>query len=940
MVILWAPVGVGFAATWVYGLPAMASVGVGLFLLEWMISGNVAFSSVTAAAHLLSVGAAILYLRHRSSFTGQFRTTQGAIVFVAAAATFAPAIGATFASTGLVAMDWLSLRDFSSLALCWWAGDAIGMLTVAPALLLARRLRFDPVNNTSPVRALILVGLMAGVVGLVFSDAVRSTEAMAPILPLLLASAMRLGLPFTSLLVLALTMGAGAATALGHGPFVRATPTENLLYLFWFLSTVAIATLVLGALATQFRDAQRRLSGIIESSPGVIYQWLIETNGNHRFTFVSARIRDLFGIEPSELLSGRRPFQIHEDDLARWRDSIRLAASNAEDWIFRGRHVSPNGDIRWFDARANCFANDDGSMLYNGMLVDISKERAAEASRQLSARIIEASSDAIMVTDHADRIISVNPAFERVTGYSSDDILGKTSDVLCGEPAANATWRDLDAALGRGESWIGEMLSRRKDGTTFEESRAAFVLHDETGEATHRVSMFSDVTEAKAAEAKVRHMAHHDFLTNLPNRVLLEDRMQQGLNAAKRARERLAVMFIDLDRFKLVNDTFGHAIGDALLISVARDIEPCLRKTDTVCRQGGDEFIVLLSGIEAPQDAEKVAEKLSAAIGRERIIDGIDVSVSSSIGIALYPDDGDSVSVLLKHADTAMYSAKAAGRSTYRFFSNSMHVETRHRRDLETKLRRALEADQLLLHYQPQCQLSDGSLIGCEALVRWNAGPHGFIPPSLFIPLAEESGLINRIGGWVLNEACRQQREWLEAGLPMTPVAVNVSAVQFRQSSFVESVFHALDENRLDPAWLELEITEGVLVEDADASRRILNRLRDRGIALALDDFGTGYSSLGYLKRFPIQKLKIDQSFIRDLTTDANDAAIVTAISALGRSLGLKVIAEGVETAEQCDFLVKNGCDLIQGYWYSRPLAREPMRAYLASQSATPPVQR
>ncbi|MDX2104243.1 MAG: EAL domain-containing protein [Alphaproteobacteria bacterium] len=421
------------------------------------------------------------------------------------------------------------------------------------------------------------------------------------------------------------------------------------------------------------------------------------------------------------------------------------------------------------------------------------------------------------------------------------------------------------------------------------------------------------------ARRQLDHQANHDPLTGLPTRSLLEDRLGLAISSAEGSGARVAVMVLDLDRFKLINDTLGHDLGDRLLMQVARDIEPCLRRTDTLARLSGDEFLLVLPGIDGPSAVERIAQKLMAAISTPREIDNHDVSLSCSIGITVCPDDGQTISALLRQADVAMSAAKDAGRGTYRFFSQSMRMEIERRHRFASALRRAIDEDQLALFYQPQFDLVTTDLVGLEALIRWQSPDLGPVSPSVFIPLAEELGLINRIGAWVIEEACRQQRAWIDQGLETVPVAVNVSGVQFGQDHFAQCVLGALAHHGVPPELLVLEITEGVLVQGAEKVVNTLKQLRSGGILIALDDFGTGYSSLSYLKRFPIDKLKIDQSFVRDLTTDSNDEAIARAIVALGHSLGLRVIAEGIENAGHADHLIECGCHEGQGYWFARP---------------------
>jgi diguanylate cyclase (GGDEF)-like protein len=431
------------------------------------------------------------------------------------------------------------------------------------------------------------------------------------------------------------------------------------------------------------------------------------------------------------------------------------------------------------------------------------------------------------------------------------------------------------------------------------------------------------VSKARALALRMSYLAQHDNLTDLPNRILLNDRLTQAMALARRHGRKLAVLFLDGDRFKNINDSLGHAIGDRLLQSVAQRLLDCVRRSDTVSRQGGDEFVILLSEVTHAQDAAVSAEKILVAMSAPHRIDQHDVHLTVSIGIVTYPDDGTDAETLVKNADFAMYDAKNNGRNNYQFFRPDMNVRAMERQSIESGLRDAMERGEFVLHYQPKMNLETGGIIGVEALIRWHHPQRGLVPPVQFIPVAEDCGFIVPIGRWVLHEACRQARAWQDSGLRPVRIAVNVSAVELRANDFVAGVNDVLTETGLDPRYLELELTETFLMQDSKSTVAVLQALKGMGVQLALDDFGTGYSSLSYLKRFPIDTLKIDRSFVRDLTTDADDASIVTAVISMGKSLHMGVVAEGVETREQLAFLQEQSCPEGQGYYFSRPVGAE-----------------
>jgi diguanylate cyclase (GGDEF)-like protein len=435
--------------------------------------------------------------------------------------------------------------------------------------------------------------------------------------------------------------------------------------------------------------------------------------------------------------------------------------------------------------------------------------------------------------------------------------------------------------------------------------------------------------QVQMAQTELDHLAHHDVLTDLPNRLLLNDRLAQAIAQAHRQGRQLAVMFMDLDRFKHINDSLGHAVGDQLLQSVAQRLVGCVRHSDTVSRQGGDEFVLLLSNMEHAEDAALAAQKMLTALVPPHHIDQHDLHIGVSIGISIYPDDGEDGQTLLKNADTAMYHAKESGRNTYKFFEQEMNARAVRRQSIEASMRRALERQEFVLHYQPKINLRSGAIVGIEALVRWQHPQRGLLEPAQFVPIAEESGLILPIGRWVLREACRQARAWQDAGLPPITVAVNTSALEFRAKDFLENLRAILAETRLESCYLELELTESVLMRDVVATDSVLHALAALGVKLAVDDFGTGYSSLSYLRQFPITTLKIDQSFVNQITSNPDDATIVSAVISMGKSLKHRVIAEGIETAEQVAFLLAQYCDEGQGYFFGRPVGAEALTTLL-----------
>jgi diguanylate cyclase (GGDEF)-like protein/PAS domain S-box-containing protein len=558
-------------------------------------------------------------------------------------------------------------------------------------------------------------------------------------------------------------------------------------------------------------------------------------------------------------------------------------------------------------------------------------ERAANAEalfeeKERAQVTLNSIGDAVMSTDLWGHVTYLNVVAESMTGWSWKAAAGhpleevlRIIDATTREPVQNP----LALAI-REDKTVGltpNCVLIRRDGVEAAIEDSAAPIHDRRGQVTGAVMVFHDVSAARALSLRMSYLAQHDSLTDLPNRILLNDRLTQAMALAHRHRQKLAVLFLDVDRFKHINDSLGHAIGDRLLQSVAQRLLACVRSTDTVSRQGGDEFVILLAEVTHPQDAAISADKILLALSTPHRIDQHDLHVTASIGIVTYPDDGTEVETLVKNADFAMYHAKDSGRNNYQFFKKDMNVRAVERQSLESGLRHAIERQEFVLHYQPKINLETGASIGVEALIRWRHPQRGLVPPEQFIPIAEECGFIVPIGRWVLREACRQARAWQNAGLPPVRIAINISAVELRAKDFVAGVRAILTETCLEPCYLELELTETFLMQDSKSTAAVLQALKDLGVQLALDDFGTGYSSLSYLKRFPIDTLKIDRSFVRDLTTDADDASIVSAVISMGKSLHMRVVAEGVETREQLAFLQEQGCPEGQGFYFSKPVA-------------------
>ena len=552
--------------------------------------------------------------------------------------------------------------------------------------------------------------------------------------------------------------------------------------------------------------------------------------------------------------------------------------------------------------------------------------------KELNQTVIQSSPLAIYVRDRNNHVTVWNDAAAQMYGWSREEVLGKPLLIVPDEGRPQSD--NLRKRVLSGEKIVqAELRRQRRDGTLLEISSTMAPLHDSEGKIYGYLAIVADITERKAAEQRIEFLAHHDALTRLPNRMLVQDRFRQAIASAERNGSKVAIVFLDLDNFKSINDTLGHSIGDALLQEIASRLNECVRNTDTISRQGGDEFLIVLRDLPDIEATAPIIGKIKEQLQGPFCIDGNDLATSVSIGVAVYPQDGEDFDTLLKRADMAMYQAKEAGRNTYRFFDEQMNIEAVDNLSMRNGLRRAIERGEFVLHYQPQIDLAGGAIVGAEALVRWRHPEKGLIYPDRFIHIAEESGLIVPIGEWVMREACRQAVEWKNSGLPDMVIGVNLSAVQFKRGDVEYAVLDALEKSGLAPEFLELELTESILIQNAESVLATVKRLKLLGIKLSIDDFGTGYSSLSYLKRFDVDKLKIDRSFIRDLATDPDDAAIVRAIIQMARSLNLRTIAEGVENEEMLAHLRFFHCDEAQGYHFARPMAAADFAAYVMHHS-------
>ena len=696
------------------------------------------------------------------------------------------------------------------------------------------------------------------------------------------------------------------------------------------------------------RDSEERFREMSDASPLGIFV----SDALGECVYTNAAYHKISGLDFEQALGTRWSTAVHPDDRQRivieWRDAVRGHAA----FQTEVRFLRADGRIVW--TRLNAAAMQDGSSSRGRVQIveDISERKAGDVELEQAKQslfeekeraqvTLNSIGDAVLSTDISGNLTYLNHVAEAMTGWSGKEALGRPLsevfriiDGTTRKTVENPGHRAIAENKVVGLAMDSILIRRDGSESAIEDSSAP--IHDRDGRVSGAVIVFHDVSESRAMAQKMSHLAQHDFLTGLPNRLLLTERFTRAIGLAQRHRRQVALLFLDLDYFKNINDSLGHVIGDQLLQSVADRLVECVRSTDTVCRQGGDEFVILLAEIERQQDAAQVAEKLLAALAVPHRIEAHELHLTLSIGISIYPDDGINADAVMQNADTAMYYAKAKGRNNYQFFTPDMNTRAVQRLFVENSLRRALKQGEFELHYQPKIDIASGVMTGAEALIRWQDPDLGIVYPRQFVPIAEECGLIVPIGRWVLHEACRQVQAWRAAGMQAVPVSVNISAVEFRHVNFLAGVAAILKETGLPARYLELELTESILMHEAEASALVLEKLKAMGVHLAIDDFGTGYSSLSYLNRFPIDTLKIDQSFVRDIPNNTDDAAIVTAVIGMGKNLKQRVVAEGVETREQLDFLKTGLCDEGQGFFFSYPVPPAEFSRLLAGNEGSP----
>ena len=684
-------------------------------------------------------------------------------------------------------------------------------------------------------------------------------------------------------------------------------------------------------MAQDIEQRESELSAIIDQLPLMIF---VKNVNDLRFVRLNRAGEKLLGVRHKDML-GLNDYDLfpkEQADFFTQKDREVIASGSIAD-IPEEEINTPQGVRILHTRKATIFDKKGNPKYLLGLSEDITERKKTEAQLRQWAKAIDSTSEGIMITDLKGKIIDVNDAFTKITGYAHDEIVGQNPRLLQSGLHNEEFYQLMWKTLMETGSWRGEIQNRRNNGEIFHAWETISTVYNDNNERTHLVAVFSDISPIKQTQKELDFLAHHDPLTGLPNRILLNDRMEHALMRAHRDNLKVGIMFLDLDRFKNINDSLGHPVGDTLLQEVSDRLGRVLREIDTISRQGGDEFILVLEDIQDDGTLVNVANKVLSIFKQPFTVSGRDMIISASLGISVYPDDGHDTTTLIRNADSAMYRAKENGRNRFWFYTEDITRRTARRMEMEQALRDTVNHGELDLHYQPQYDLLHNRIVAAEGLLRWDRPGHGIVMPDHFIPLAEETGVINVIGEWVVYTACRQMRHWLDEALPIERIAINISPIQIRHGNLPEIVSDALSKTGLSPEHLELEVTEAIFLDDTQETGKVLHALDELGVTLALDDFGTGFSSLSYLKNFHFDRLKIDRSFVQHLLINSNDQSIANSVIALGHNLNMSVLAEGVETEAQRAWLSERHCDEAQGYLFSRPVPPDKLIQLITDKS-------
>jgi diguanylate cyclase (GGDEF)-like protein/PAS domain S-box-containing protein len=939
--VIWLPAGLALSALLLGGNRYACGIFIGSLLVNIIATGSFWMAAAIATGNMLEALLAAWLLDRYDIFKQSVLSTRHYLKLLVAGG-IASVIAALVGTATLVFSGLLAGETFFLNLIYWWMGDTLGIALMAPLLIVWRHAPTDWLKPKRLVESMLLLALAFLAGQAVFMgwmhDSIGDIAKGYWMFLFITWAAVRLETHgVVVILVMSALMGFLGAQR-GTGYFAMDIASTYLANYWFFMLILSVTGMTLATYFVARRRAEQTLTAsegyqraIFNATPDA----MLISDMNGIITQVNQQAELLLGYKLGELIGQSIEILVPEGFRSKHPENhAKFVADPVTRPLRTGRTLQAqrkDGSSFDVDISVSPIKTEQG-LFFASALRDITLDKEAEAHLRVAAIAFE-SNEPMVITDAKNTILQVNRAFTESTGYTKEEAVGQKINLLKSGRHDAAFYAEMWAGIARNGTWQGEIWDRRKNGEIYPKWLIISVVKGNDGEVTHYVGTHIDITERKAAEEQIKQLAFYDPLTQLPNRRLLQERLKHGIDVERRDGKQLALLMLDLDRFKAVNDSFGHLAGDDLLQHVAARITTRLRDVDMVARLGGDEFIVLLEDISHPEDAARVAEEIIADLSKPFcLMQDEDIQIGVSIGISLYPQHGDTPEILMDHADAALYQAKDAGRGCFAYFSEDLTLAARERIALESRLRRAIEQGELRVFYQPQVDIGSGRIVGAEALVRWQDPVEGLIPPIRFIPIAEETGLILAIGEWVLRETCRQGRQWLDEGLPSLTLAVNVSPHQFRRSGICDLVAAVLSDTGFPAKQLELEITESGLMENQDNATNLLNCLRGLGIRLAIDDFGTGYSSLAYLKHFPLDLLKIDKSFIDDIPHLQDDMEIAATIIAMGHILGFKVLAEGVETMAQLAFLQEKGCDMYQGYIKNRPIQAEEFAELLREQ--------